>query len=513
MPVELPEVEVVDIKSSLKDSDPDLTFALNFKIKDMNSLTDEYLEKLFAKYGNYYTDYVLTISGLTDPNGTVKFNANGGEGVDGYLAGQYDAWSKNWVSVPFSDVTIQNGQSLYIMEYAAKLMGKQGLRFTLAEVAEIVQNFDCGVYFTPEFLAANPNLKVDLELKVFTEDANGNKVDDISVATNEFDKDDFGVAAVVAEGKQTQYFKTLAEAIAAADGKTVRLLSDVGLTEGIVIETGKNVTLDLAGFDITRTVGDVTAHTQVFLNNGTLTITDSADEDGEIRLTYTGARNGSVTISTIRNYGVLNVAGGTVNCISGNQYISYAIDAFSPGTVNISGGKVIGGARGWSVRMFLASTTSPVTLNVTGGEVGYVWAQQTNENANKGVINVEGGKVAYVYIDKTGSTICDASNVSVSIKTDATTYEPHIGDKGHIAIVGDYYKTIAAIVLDIRIVNGKPQIGYAGEGTLVLDAAVTLTGEWTKNISYTAVENDGDDAKTWVTPAEGYFFFKGFITK
>ena len=163
--------------------------------------------------------------------------------------------------------------------------------------------------------------------------------------------------------------------------------------------------------------------------------------------------------------------------------------------------------------MFLASTTSPVTLNVTGGEVGYVWAQQTNANANKGVINVEGGKVDYVYIDKTGSTICDASNVSVSIKTDATTYEPHIGEKGHIAIVGDYYKTIAAIALDIRIVDGKPQIGYVGNGTLVLEAAVNLTGEWTKNISYTAVENDGDDAKTWVTPAEGYFFFKGFITK
>jgi hypothetical protein len=333
----------------------------------------------------------------------------------------------------------------------------------------------------------------------------------MNVVDYTYDVEDF-VVNYVAQIGETKY-TSLADAIAAADGKTVRLLSDIELTDGIVIETGKDVTIDLAGFDITRTVGDVTANTQVFLNNGTLTIKDSADEDGEIRLTYTGARNGSVTISTIRNYGVLNVAGGTVNCVSGNQYISYAIDAFSPGTVNISGGKVTGGASGYCIRMFLASTTSPVTLNVTGGEVGYVWAQQTNENANKGVINVEGGKVDYVYIDKTGSTICDASNVSVSIKEDAIKYAPHIGNNGYIAIVGDYYKTIAAIALDIRIVNGKPQIGYAGEGMLVLDAAVTLTGEWTKNISYTAVENDGDDAKTWVTPAEGYFFFKGFITK
>ena len=511
MPVELPEVKVLDIKDTLRDSDPDLTFALNFAIKDADKLTDAYLEKLFAKYGNYYTDYVLTISGLTDSNGSVKFNANGNG--DGYLAGQYDAWSENWVSVPFEDVTVQNGQSLYIMEYAAKLMGKQGLRFTLAEVAEIVQNFDCGVYFTPEFLAANPNLKVDLELKVFTEDENGNKVDDISVAKNEFDKDDFGVAAVVAEGSQTRYFASLVEAINAADGKTVRLLSDVELTEGIVIPSGKNVTLDLAGFDVTRTVGNVAANTQVFCNNGTFTITDSAEEDGEISLTYTGDRNSNVSISTISNYGVLNIAGGTVKCISGNQYISYAIDAFSPGTVNISGGKVTGGASGYCIRMFLASTTDPVTLNVTGGEVGYVLAQQTNANANKGVINVTGGKVDYVYIDKTGTTICDASNVSVSIKTDATTYEPHIGNNGYIAIVDGYYKTIAPIMLDIRIVNGKPQIGFAGEGKLVLDAATALTGEWTKNVEYTAVENDGDDTKTWVTPKDGYYFFKGYIVR
>ena len=261
-PVTLPEVVITDIKSTLTDADPDLTFALNFAIKDVDKLSEEYLEKLFAKYGDYYTDYVLTISGLTDSNGSVKFNANGNG--DGYLAGQYDAWSKSWVTVPFSDVTVKNGQSFYIMEYAAELMNKGGLRLTLKEVAEIVKNFDCGVYFTPEFLAANPNLKVELELKVFTEDGSGNKVGDISVATNTFDKDDFSVEAAK---------------------------------------------------------------------------------------------------------------------------------------------------------------------------------------------------------------------------------------------------------LDIRIVNGKPQIGFAGEGELVLNAATALTGEWTKNIEYTAVENDGDDTKTWVTPKDGYYFFKGYIVR
>ena len=175
--VQLPEVVVNPVENA------DLTFALNFTIKDLANLSEEYLNALFTVYGEHYVDYVLTIEGLTDTD--VTFNANG---ADGYLSGQYDAWSENWVNVPFEDVTVANGESVYIMELAAKLMNKTGLRCTLYEVAELVQDFDCGVYFTPEFLAANPNMKVTLQLIVFTEDAEGNKtlVGDAPVAENVF---------------------------------------------------------------------------------------------------------------------------------------------------------------------------------------------------------------------------------------------------------------------------------------------------------------------------------------
>ena len=64
--VALPEVEVTDIKGSLTNDDPDLTFALNFAIKDADKLTDDYLEALFEQYGGHYVDYVLTISGLSE---------------------------------------------------------------------------------------------------------------------------------------------------------------------------------------------------------------------------------------------------------------------------------------------------------------------------------------------------------------------------------------------------------------------------------------------------------------
>ncbi len=262
--VALPEVVITDIKGNLTDSDPDLTFALNFAIPNVEELSEEYLNDLFEAYGSYYTDYVLTISGLAD--GSVTFNANGNS--DGYLAGQYDAFGEGWVSVPFEDVTVADGEGLYIMAYAAELMGQPGLRYTLAEIAAIVQNFNCGVYFTPEFLAANPDLQVSLELKVFTEDAEGNITEDIPVAVNEFENN--YAAAITGENKQTEYYTTFAEALAAAEaGDTVTLLADATLTSKLIID--KAVTIDGNGRSI---IAD--ENTQWYTTSGKLQIKNYA---------------------------------------------------------------------------------------------------------------------------------------------------------------------------------------------------------------------------------------------
>ena len=109
--VVLPEVKVELVENA------DYTFALNFSVKDADALTQEYIDALMAKYGKHYVDYVLTIEGLTVDK--VVFNANGE--VDGYLGGQYDAWGTEWVKVPFENTEIKNGESLYIMETAAKI--------------------------------------------------------------------------------------------------------------------------------------------------------------------------------------------------------------------------------------------------------------------------------------------------------------------------------------------------------------------------------------------------------
>ncbi len=130
----------------------DLTFALNFK-------ADVATEEQLAYYGDWYADYVLTV------NKDVTFHAGGT--ADGYLSGQYDAWSENWVNVPFEDVTLKANEPLKIMEYAAELMGEAGLKLTYNDVYYFVKDFDCGVFFNDTFLSANPDLVVTLELRMY----------------------------------------------------------------------------------------------------------------------------------------------------------------------------------------------------------------------------------------------------------------------------------------------------------------------------------------------------------
>lgn len=142
----LPSAKVTTI------SKEDLTFALNF-------LAVEPDEAQMAYYGSWYADFELMI------NKDVTFDANGTG--DGYLAGQYDEWSKNWVYAPIKPVPIKANKPLRVMEFAAELMSQSGLKMTYKEIVETIKDFDCGVYFTPEFLDANPDLEVTLALKLY----------------------------------------------------------------------------------------------------------------------------------------------------------------------------------------------------------------------------------------------------------------------------------------------------------------------------------------------------------
>ena len=206
----------------------DLTFAMNFK-------ADEASAEQLAYYGNWYADFVLTV------NKDVTFNANGG--ADGYLSGQYDEWSENWVSVPFEDVTLKANEPLKIMEYASELMNKTGLKLTYKDVYTSVKDFDCGVYFEPDFLAANPDLEVTLELKMYDpkNEAKGYVIGESYV---------FGGSDFVAKNVETgKIYSDVSKALETAeDGQTVILLKE---TSDEIVTVLEDTTFDLNGFKLT----------------------------------------------------------------------------------------------------------------------------------------------------------------------------------------------------------------------------------------------------------------------
>lgn len=161
--VEFPTATVteLDVDELAEEGLVDLTYALRFE-------ADEATEEQLDAYGDWYADFVLTL------NKDATFSADD-ETADGYLAGFYSSWSENWVKVPPADfntneprsITVEAGEEIRIMETAADMMGEPGLKYTYAEVYEVVNVFDCGAYFTPEFLAANPDLNITLELRIY----------------------------------------------------------------------------------------------------------------------------------------------------------------------------------------------------------------------------------------------------------------------------------------------------------------------------------------------------------
>lgn len=118
------------------------------------------------------------------------------------------------------------------------------------------------------------------------------------------------IAAVVKPSGDVATFAKLAGALAAADGATVRLLTDV--TESVVIPADKTITLDLAGHTLS---GGTAKGKAAITNNGALTIKDSS-EDGSGRIIRED--NGQPSYYVIDNQGTMTVESGTVYNNSGD---------------------------------------------------------------------------------------------------------------------------------------------------------------------------------------------------
>lgn len=252
------------------------------------------------------------------------------------------------------------------------------------------------------------------------------------------------------------------------------------------------VVLDLNGYKITGEQSTkITKNDSLINNKGTLTIKSSVD-GGEIVYNYTGeTTNYAYSASTIDNeQAVLNVVSGKITSLSiVSQQIKYAINNLTNGgngdsTVNISGGTIYAAA-GASVRGFANSTTCTNTINITGGDfTAYVQMQDSNANANKGVINISNGTFSsvdpsnpdYYAVYLYGNT--DASNLNVNIS--GGTYN------------GTVYLTQVNTADETKVFNADISNGtFNGEvwsctwGSVEKDVPVITGGTFTSDVELT----------------------------
>jgi len=70
----------------------------------------------------------------------------------------------DWITVPFGTVSYTANTPYAIMSEA---VGSAWDSWSVVEIFSMVQQFNCGIYFDEEFIAANPDLKVTLELRIY----------------------------------------------------------------------------------------------------------------------------------------------------------------------------------------------------------------------------------------------------------------------------------------------------------------------------------------------------------
>ena len=199
------------------------------------------------------------------------------------------------------------------------------------------------------------------------------------------------------------YFTSLQAAINAADGKTVVVLDNITLTETVTVAAGTTVTLDLNGKTVSQTKEQTTGY-QMILNDGNLTIVDNTNEKlGKI--SYTDSGNGGEYVSnTITNRGTITVKSGTIENLSSQTVAQngypYAIDSSIWGDASevntiVEGGKVHGATYS-AIRLRADSTSEPVNVTVSGGEiVGTIEVQVPSSTvAGKGALVISGGKLS-----------------------------------------------------------------------------------------------------------------------
>lgn len=331
---------------------------------------------------------------------------------------------------------------------------------------------------------------------------------------------DSSIVAVV----DNKGYKTLAEAVSAADNNTVALLKDT--VEDVVIPAGKTVTLDLNGKKLTNKTG----HTITVEQGATLTINGKGTVDNVTHQKTTIYNKGTVTLNggtydrseedgikdsntyyTLLNHGTMTVANVTVNNKGGysslfeNGYYDYkkSRDGIDNPTLTITSGTFTGGIN-------TVKNDDGAIMTIDGG-IFTNYAQSAFQNHNIATINGGTFNGATVYAILNCGATCSSGdapdqhqltitggnfNGKIYKGGDSKDGKTHY-DIGSISISGGYF-TVDPSAYCVTGKTGVPSNRtdeYAWTvGEKSATKAEVATGEPTVDASKVAVKNEEDKA-------------------
>lgn len=302
------------------------------------------------------------------------------------------------------------------------------------------------------------------------------------------DEASFGTDYVAAVG--TNGYKTVAAAVAEADGKTVTLLKDV--TEDVVIPADKTVTLNLNGKKLTN----VASHT--IFNNGTLTINGEGTVDnvthGKAALVNYGTAmlNNGVTLKRSSEKGTLvpyNNGGNSYYTILNDKGATMTINN---ATVENSGGYSSAICNGGDPQCNKESYLTINDGNFSGGI-------NTVKNDGLGILTINGGTFSnssqYVVMNWHKAEFHGTATFSANAMAEAVLFTSSYNNSpimaGELKVFDGYYKAATdkqALIRDHYDADNKGTAIISGGYFTTDPSAYCVTGK-------TGVKSDKDGYK------------------